>query len=92
MLLGQEPQKKPKLQVENDGTPSIERFLHTLQAIRKPQFSALRRGLGGFGHKKTRQMVWCLAESLKQLYRNQLRQAVTINILRDERDKRLQFC
>ena len=89
VLLGQEPQTKPIKR--ESGTPSIERFVDILQAIRKHQFSALRRGLGGFGHIKTRKMVWCLAESLKQLYRNQLRQACTINILRDERNKRLQF-
>ena len=90
VLLGQEPQTKPIKR--ESGTPSIERFLDTLQAIRKLKFSALRREEGGLGHRKTRKMVWCLAESLKQLYRNQLRQAVTINILRDERHKRLQGC
>ena len=43
------------------------------------------------GRRKISQVAWCLAEALKQRWRAFLMIACTINLLRDERHKRLQI-
>ena len=68
--------------------PSFQDVLAVLRSLQKGVSPS--QGTDSMHKHKTFKVVWCLAESLKRTYRTHLRDAVTVNILRDERHKRLQ--
>ncbi len=68
--------------------PPVASFEVLLAHLRKG--GSLRDGVPSVGHfVKVKSMTFCLAESLKRLYRTWLRGSCTINLLRDERNSRL---
>jgi hypothetical protein len=80
--------KSPTTDEPDAKAPSTEELQALLAWLRKGQ--GIREGvLAVGGWKKCRKLVFVLAEALKRLYREWLRQACTINLLRDERHTRL---
>lgn len=70
------------------GSPPAEAFSRVWQLVREGV--AVERGCAGIGSaKKLSQMRWCIAEAIRSLDRDFLRDAVCISISRDERDARL---
>jgi hypothetical protein len=68
--------------------PPIDDFRVVLDSLRNG--TAPAAGIEGVGARgKLQKMAFCLAEGQKQLIREQLRQATSMTIARDERHKRL---
>ena len=73
----------------NPKAPSKEDFAKLLAEIRKG--APVTNGTDCMEKKKACRATYCLSESLQESYRSHLSKCCTMNLLRDERKKRLQL-
>ena len=70
-------------------TPSPADFRRVFKSIKSGV--AVRHGTDFSGKRKTHKMVWCMAEALRAEHRDCLKRCTTLNLVRDERRRRLQL-
>ena len=83
------PTCKKRYRRRNPKAPSKEDFAEVLAGIRKG--AKLANGTDLMDKKKASRATFCLSESLQESYRSHLSKCCTMNLLRDERKKRLQL-
>ena len=69
--------------------PAVEDFKKILLSVHSA--TSTYQAIDEARKVKSSRMIWALAESLKNIWRQFLHKATTVNILRDERHKRLQL-
>ncbi|CAK0889058.1 unnamed protein product [Prorocentrum cordatum] len=74
--------------IPENASPSSEQFQALLKWMRDG--GAISKGVPAVGtYRKCKKMIFCLAEGNKRMHRAWLKEAVSVNILRDERHSRL---